>query len=94
VIAVETLPGEGSQEKMWAARLWGCAEQLREGMGTPLSPFERIFSNDAMVAVRGTLGEKTFISARTEGRAMTPEQAIAGFNRDRSPDIFSSQNPR
>jgi len=94
VIAVETLPGEGSQEKMWAARLWGCAEQLREGMGTPLSPFERIFSNDAMVAVRGTLGEKTFISARTEGRAMTPEQAIAGFNRDRNSDIFSSQNPR
>jgi hypothetical protein len=82
VIAGETLPGEGSQENMWAARLWGCAEQLREGMGTPLSPFERSFYNDAIVAVRGTLGEKTFISARAVGRAMTPEQAVAGFNKD------------
>ena len=82
VIAGETLPGEGSQEKMWAARLWGCAEQLREGMGTPLSPFEKIFYNDAIGAVRGTLGEKTFISARAVGRAMTPEQAVAGFNKD------------
>jgi hypothetical protein len=82
VIAGETSPGEDSQENMWAARLWGCAEQLREGMGTPLSPFERIFYNDAIGAVRGTLGEKTFITARAEGRAMTPEQAVAGFNRD------------
>jgi len=82
VIAGETLPEEGSRENMWAARLWGCAEQLREGMGTPLSPFERIFYNDAIGAVRDTLGEKTFISARAEGRAMTPAQAVAGLNKD------------
>jgi hypothetical protein len=82
VIAAERVPGEGSQENMWAARLWGCAEQLREGMGTPLSAFESIFSNDAIGAIRGTLGEKAFLSAQAEGRAMTPEQAIAGLNRE------------
>jgi len=82
VIVGETLPGEGLQENMWAARLWGCAEQLREGMGTPLSPFERIFYKGVLGAVRDTLGEKMFLSAWAEGRAMTPEQAIAGLNKD------------
>jgi predicted ATPase/class 3 adenylate cyclase len=82
VIAGEKLSGKDSQEKMWAARLWGCAEQLREGMGTPLSPFERSFYNNAIGALRETLGEKAFIATRTEGRALTLEQAIAGLNKD------------
>lgn len=82
MIVGETLPGEGSRENLWASRLWGCAEQLREGMGTPLSPFERIFYKGVLGAVRDTLGEKMFLSAWAEGRAMTPEQAIAGLNKD------------
>lgn len=82
VIAGEMLSGEDSPKNLWASRLWGCAEQLREGMGTPLSPFERNFYKDAIGAVRSTLGEKTFLSAWAEGRAMMPEQAIAGLNKD------------
>ena len=55
---------------------------MRDKMGTPFSPFERDFFNDAMVEVRSTLGEEKFLSAWEEGRAMTPEQAIAEFSRD------------
>ncbi|HET8841628.1 MAG TPA: tetratricopeptide repeat protein, partial [Ktedonobacteraceae bacterium] len=42
--------GENLEVNRQAARLWGCAEQLREDMGTPLSPFERTFFKDAMDA--------------------------------------------
>src|SRR6266849_4551721 len=64
-------------ELVWAARLWGAAEALREAMGTPLPPVYLADYEQAMAAARSHLGEKAFAAAWTEGRTMTPDQALA-----------------
>ena len=62
-------------EPEWAAQLWGTAEALREDT----TSVERVpYEYEQMVAAaRIQLGEKDFASAWAEGRAMTPEQALA-----------------
>ncbi len=32
-------------ESVWAARLWGAAESLRDTLGLPISPLERVAKN-------------------------------------------------
>jgi DNA-binding SARP family transcriptional activator len=61
-----------------AARLWGAAEALREQMGMPLAHFDLALSGyeQDLAAVRSTLSDASFDAAWTEGRAMSPEQAI------------------
>ena len=65
----------------WAARLWGAAETLREGMGIPALPVhlpvERAVYEQAVASLRMQLGERAFAAAWAEGRSMTPEQAVA-----------------
>jgi DNA-binding NarL/FixJ family response regulator len=46
-------------------------------MSTPLPPIYRADYEQAVVAARTQLGEKTFAVAWAEGRTMTPEQALA-----------------
>ncbi len=58
-----------------AARLFGAAEALREAIGAPLSPADRVGYDREVAAVRTALGE-VFFPAWTQGRAMTLEQAI------------------
>jgi DNA-binding NarL/FixJ family response regulator len=60
-----------------AARLWGAAETLRGTMGTPLPPAYRVEYERSVAAARTQLGENAFAAAWIEGRAMTPEQALA-----------------
>jgi predicted ATPase/DNA-binding CsgD family transcriptional regulator len=73
-------------ETAWAAQLWGAAETLG-GATQSLRPFD-LFTLFTMLgehadyermraAVRAELGEQAFAQAWTEGRTMTPEQAIA-----------------
>ncbi len=64
-------------EFTWAARLRGAAEVLREAIGAPRPPFERVSYEQAVAAARAQLGEKSFAAAWAEGRSMTPEQALA-----------------
>ena len=64
-------------ESAWAAQLWGTAETLREGMGTPLPPVSRAPYERAVAATRTRLGEKAFAAAWSEGRGMTPERVLA-----------------
>ncbi len=64
-------------DPVWAARLWGTAEALREAMGTPLPPVYRAGSERSVAATRTQLGEKAFVTAWAEGRKMTLEQALA-----------------
>jgi predicted ATPase/class 3 adenylate cyclase/DNA-binding CsgD family transcriptional regulator len=64
-------------EFTWAARLWGSAEVLREVIGAPRSPFERVSYDRAVTAARAQIAEKVFDAAWAQGRAMTPEQALA-----------------
>ncbi len=67
----------------WAAQLWGAAEVRREAFG-PFDPFtlfplpsERADGERMRAVVRAKLGEQAFTQALAEGRAMTPEQALA-----------------
>lgn len=64
-------------EPMWAVRLWGAAEPLRETMGTPMPPVERPQYERAVAAMRTQVGENAFAIAWAEGRAMSVEQVLA-----------------
>jgi predicted ATPase/DNA-binding CsgD family transcriptional regulator len=73
-------------ESVWAAQLWGVAETL--GGATAGSRFFDLFTlftalgertdyDQMKAAVQAELGDQAFAAAWAEGRAMTPEQAIA-----------------
>jgi DNA-binding CsgD family transcriptional regulator/tetratricopeptide (TPR) repeat protein len=62
-----------------AVQLWGTAEGLCAARGTSLPPTERAFVARAATTARAELGEEAFTLAWTEGRAMTPEQALAAL---------------
>ncbi len=64
-------------ELAWAVRIWGAAEALRQTRRMPLPPVYRADYERAIAAVRSQLGEKTFAALWSEGRNMTPEQALA-----------------
>jgi DNA-binding CsgD family transcriptional regulator len=64
-------------EPVWAARLWGAAEALRETIGAPIPPIERAAYERMTGVARAHLGEKAFAAAWAEGQLLTPEQALA-----------------
>jgi ATP/maltotriose-dependent transcriptional regulator MalT len=64
-------------EPLWAARLWGAAEQLRERMGVPIPANNHAAYEHAVSTARTQSGKAVFARAWAEGRAMSPPQAIA-----------------
>ncbi len=68
---------QGQAER--AATLFGAAEALRDAIGTPLPPGLRVIYERVLVTVRAQLGEKPFATAWAQGRAMSPEQALAAW---------------
>ena len=52
-------------------------EGLWEGLGFSLSPVDEVYVETCRSAVRAALGEEAYGRARDEGRAMTPDQAVA-----------------
>ncbi len=67
--------GPGS-ESVWAARLWGAAERLREAIGAPIPPVHRATYEQALFRAHHWMSEQTFRAAWEEGRSMLPEQAL------------------
>lgn len=63
-------------ELVWAARLWGAAEALREAIGTPIPQVHRLDYARAVAQARAQAGNDTFARAWAEGRTMTLEQAV------------------
>ena len=63
-------------DPVWAVRLWGMAEALRETMGTPIPPVYCADYDRAVAAARAQLGEKAFAAVWAQGRIMTQEQAL------------------
>ena len=61
----------------WAAQLWGAADILRDTIGVPIPPIELADYERALSAARVHLGERAFAAAWSQGRSMTPEQAVA-----------------
>jgi DNA-binding CsgD family transcriptional regulator len=62
-------------EPVWAARLWGEAESLRQTIGAPKAPVDRVTYERALAQARAKLGEQAFRAAWAEGRAMSAAQA-------------------
>jgi hypothetical protein len=60
-----------------AVRLFAAADEIRQSIGLLRSPSDRLDHENAVNAVRASLGEATFGATWAEGRAMTPEQAVA-----------------
>src|SRR5262249_44691785 len=62
-----------------AARLWGAAEALRDHSGFTFIPIERPSYELAVAAARAKLGAAAMDAAWATGRALSPEQALAGI---------------
>jgi tetratricopeptide (TPR) repeat protein len=61
-----------------AARLLGASEALRERINRPVPPADRLdYYERLLLTVRSLLGEPALALAWAEGRALTPEQAVA-----------------
>jgi ATP/maltotriose-dependent transcriptional regulator MalT len=80
-------------EPVWAARLWGSAETLREVMGAPIPPVSRSAYEHALTAARAQLGEDAFMTAWSEGRSMTPEQVLAAWETTTTPQQAPTKRP-
>ena len=59
-----------------AARIWGAAEGLREGIGSPPRPYERPNYDQHVAAARRRGDNAAFARAWQDGRALTLDQAI------------------
>jgi ATP/maltotriose-dependent transcriptional regulator MalT len=79
--------------RVWAARLWGAADALRQRLGAAMEPFVRINSEQAVAASRAALGEHAFSAAWAEGRTLTPEQALAALGLPLQPKPIPSARP-
>jgi tetratricopeptide (TPR) repeat protein len=79
VRSLERLAGLAARQQRpaRAARLFGAAETLREAIGAPLPPSERVDYDRDVAGARAQLGEEAFAAAWAAGRAMTVEQAIS-----------------
>jgi non-specific serine/threonine protein kinase len=60
-----------------AARLFGAAAALREGLGTPLPPVVRSTHDRTVAAVRAALGEDAFREAWAAAATMSADEAVA-----------------
>jgi predicted ATPase/class 3 adenylate cyclase/DNA-binding CsgD family transcriptional regulator len=80
-------------EFVWAARLWGAAEALRETIGTPLPPVYRHDYEQSVAAAHTQLGEQPFVAAWTEGRGMTAEQVFVARGPMAMPTLVSTTQP-
>jgi predicted ATPase/class 3 adenylate cyclase len=76
VIAAQESVEISTKNALWAAKLWGAAEAVREAIGAPIPPLERATYECAVTAMRTQLGEETFAAAWGEGRSMTSEQVL------------------
>ncbi len=61
---------------VWAAQIWGAAEVLRETIGQPHAPSERMMYERAIKDVHRHLGEREFAAAYERGRLMSPDQVL------------------
>ena len=67
----------GLTEPGRAARIWGAAERMRQEIGSPLPPNERLRYDRRVAKARAAIGDDSaFDSAWQEGRAMTRDQAL------------------
>ncbi len=61
----------------WGVRLWGAVETVREACGVPRPSAMRLLCEQSLATARAQVDEEAFAAVWAEGRAMTPEQALA-----------------
>jgi len=76
VLVAQASEKKSVSEIFWAAHLWGAAERLREDIGAPIPPVHRASYAQAVALAYSQVGRQAFRSAWTQGRSMTPEQAL------------------
>ncbi|HLZ58780.1 MAG TPA: LuxR C-terminal-related transcriptional regulator, partial [Ktedonosporobacter sp.] len=64
------------RKPVWAVQLFGCAQALRERMGAPLPPMDRLEYEGQIAAVRLQLDPVTYRTAWIQGREMTVEHVL------------------
>ena len=89
-VVVQAADQEPSAHLDWAVLLWGTSAGLREAMGTPLPSAHRPADEQARAAAHRLLGDHRFAAAWAEGRAMTPEQALAAEGKPWPPTAATS----
>jgi predicted ATPase/DNA-binding CsgD family transcriptional regulator len=83
-----------AQHKLaWAAQLWGAAEVLRDAFSVPIPLAQRADYERSLSAARVHLGERAFAAAWAQGRAMTPEQALAAQGQKPTPTTTTAMTP-
>jgi len=83
-----------AQHKLaWAAQLWGAAAALSDALGVPIPPVELADYERSLSAVRVHLGERAFAAAWAQGRAMTPQQALAAQGQKPPPTQTTAMTP-
>jgi len=83
-----------AQQKLaWAAQLWGAAETLRDAFHIPIPLAQRADYERSLTAARVHLGERAFSAAWSQGRAMTPEQALAARGQKSVPRSTTASPP-
>ena len=78
----------------WAAQLWGAADALRDALGIPIPPVELTEYERSLSATRVHLGERAFAAAWAQGRAMTPQQALAAQGHKPTPTPSATPSPQ
>jgi hypothetical protein len=68
------------------ARICGQAARLRDEIGSPPSPLERLNNDRRIASARASIGAAAFDLAWREGHAMTLEQAIEYALQEQSAD--------
>jgi predicted ATPase/DNA-binding CsgD family transcriptional regulator len=77
----------------WAAQIWGAAEAIREAVGIPIRPVDLADYERSLSAARVHLGERAFAVAWAQGRAMTPQQALAAQGQKPTPSSSTTASP-
>ena len=67
----------GLQQPLWAARLLGCADALREAIGTPRPPADQPEHDRTVASAGACLGAHAFAVAWADGKTMAPDDAVA-----------------
>ncbi|HEY4386838.1 MAG TPA: LuxR C-terminal-related transcriptional regulator [Ktedonobacteraceae bacterium] len=66
-----------TQDKpLWVVRLFACAHALRETMGEPVPPIDRLEYDNLLASVRAQLDQATFQAAWAQGLNLSAEQAL------------------
>jgi len=80
-------------QHLQAARLWGAAAALRERVGIPWRPTERLLHEPQLVAACSRLDEAVWEMAFAEGKAMGIEEAVKYALSEEEPAAFTSPAP-